>query len=279
MNDIIQEIRSGSKEAVKNVYQQYAKDVYNFAKSITGDHDSALAATKKTFVKLFNNIQNGEEPDNIRTAALKIAYDEAYALAAPAEAEPAPDAQPENEPVYAEPMFKRREAAPVDDDIEEEYDEPYEEEDDDFVPPKRKNAQPEDGIYKPKGYDTMKIDAALAAAAGDADEEEYQEEYTEDIDDDIDDIEYEEVPVRKGRVKAADVDVYDLDEEDEYEDLDDASDAKPRNKGLFIFCVVLNVILIIILLWFLAGLLVNLGILPEMDLGYSWFNSHIYSLF
>ena len=54
MGSLIEEIRSGNKDAVKAVYSEYAKDVYNFAKSITGDHDTALAATKKTFVKLFN---------------------------------------------------------------------------------------------------------------------------------------------------------------------------------------------------------------------------------
>ena len=55
MSTLIEEIKSGNKDAVKAIYQEYAKDVYNFAKSITGDHDSALAATKKTFGKLINN--------------------------------------------------------------------------------------------------------------------------------------------------------------------------------------------------------------------------------
>ena len=96
MDNIIQEIRSGNKDAVKEVYQEYAKDVYNFAKSITGDHDSALAATKKTFLTLFKNIQNGDEPANLRTAALKLAYDEAYKMAAPKKEEaPAEEAAEE----------------------------------------------------------------------------------------------------------------------------------------------------------------------------------------
>ena len=51
--------------------------VYKFSKSITGDHESALEATKKSFVKLFKEIKNGETPTNLRTAALKIAYNEA----------------------------------------------------------------------------------------------------------------------------------------------------------------------------------------------------------
>ena len=89
MSNLIEEIRSGNKDAVKAVYSEYAKDVYNFAKSITGDHDSALAATKKTFVKLFNNIKKGEEPDNFRTALLKVAYDEACSIAMPPKEEAA----------------------------------------------------------------------------------------------------------------------------------------------------------------------------------------------
>ncbi|MCQ2513347.1 MAG: hypothetical protein MJ092_08205, partial [Lachnospiraceae bacterium] len=79
------------------------------------------------------------------------------------------------------------------------------------------------------------------------------------------------------------VDVYDaLDEETEYDDQydDDEEELKPHhNKGLFLICILLNVVLILVLLWFLGGLLVNLGVLPEMDLGYSWFNNTIYPLF
>ena len=83
INEIIAAIRAGDKEVIKEVYKDNAKDVYNFAKSITGDHDSAMNATKRTFVNLFTNIQKGEEPTNIRLTALKLAYDEACAIAMP----------------------------------------------------------------------------------------------------------------------------------------------------------------------------------------------------
>ena len=313
MNDIIQEIRSGNKDAVKSVYQEYAKDVYNFAKSITGDHDSALAATKKTFLTLFKNIQNGEEPQNIRTAALKLAYDEAYKMAAPQaepEAEDEPEAASDEEPAYAEPMFQKRERKtpvqvdPAYDEYEEEYSEEYdeyEEEDDGFVPPQRPQDADREEVYIPKGgYDTLQIEPV------DVPEEEEEvrprrrrapaeEEYEEAPErrerparqrrqrqDEYD--EYEEERPRQ-RKKAPNVDVYAIDENgDEYddyydEDYEEEEAPKPRNKGLFIFCIILNIILILILLWFLGGLLVNLGIRPDIDLGYSWFNGHIYPLF
>ena len=45
----------------------------------------------------------------------------------------------------------------------------------------------------------------------------------------------------------------------------------------------LNVLLllagIVIALWAMAGLLMDLNILPELDLGYSWFNAHIANWF
>ncbi|GEM_PF-2261012 len=284
MSNMIQEIRSGNKDAVKTVYQEYAKDVYNFAKSITGDHDSALAATKKTFLTLFKNIQNGDEPANLRTAALKIAYDEAYKMAAPAKEEaPAPEVQeaPAEEDTYAEPMFQQRteriqQAAPViEDEYEEEYDdELYEEEEDDFVAPNRPQDANREEVYMPKGgYDTLKIEPV--------DVEEEQVEMRGRRRRPAAQFEEEEAPRRRSRrqapvqeeVEEVQDEYYDDDYEDEYEE------AKPRNKGLFIFCIILNVILILILLWFLGGLLVNLGVLPDIDLGYSWFNAHIYPLF
>lgn len=316
MSDIIQEIRSNNKEAVKAVYQQYAKDVYNFAKSITGDHDSALAATKKTFLTLFKNIQNGEEPANLRTAALKIAYDVAYQMASPkAEAvQPAP--APAEDSSYAQPMFTQRgaKAAPAyepaaEEDYEEEYyedeyeeegyddeyaeegyeDEAYEdgyyddeyddyddeydtypEEEDDFVPPNRPQDANREPVYMPKGK--LQLDPV---------EEEPQSRKKKAA---------KQQPAARGKNKPAPAyeemskkrrkaDQYD-DYDDYYdEDYDDYEEEKPRKKGLFIFCIVLNVVLILILLWFLCGLLVNLGILPDIDLGHSWFNAHIYPLF
>lgn len=271
-DNLIQEIRSGNKDAVKSVYQAYAKDVYNFSKSITGDHDSALAATKKTFLTLFKNIQNGDEPSNIRTAALKIAYDEAYKNTAP---EPAAETEEAKPPVYNESLTARREAAPVIDgydDEEEEYGQDYEEEEDDFVPPARKEEEEPESVYIPKGgYDTLKIDPV------DVDEEQVEmrshRRRPRPSDED-----YDERP--RSRKRQDDYD--DLDEgrdDDYYDDYDDYEEQKPRRKGLFIFCIILNVILILILLWFLGGLLINLGVLPDIDLGYSWFNSHIYPLF
>lgn len=52
---------------------------------------------------------------------------------------------------------------------------------------------------------------------------------------------------------------------------------RPRGtNGLFVF---LLIIVCLAMTWFVAGLMMRLGILPAIDLGYIWFNENIYLLF
>ena len=39
---LIDDIRAGSNEAIKQLYQENAQEVYDFAKGITGNHDTAM---------------------------------------------------------------------------------------------------------------------------------------------------------------------------------------------------------------------------------------------
>ena len=318
MGNLIEQIRSGNKDAVKAVYQEYAKDVYNFAKSITGDHDSALAATKKTFVKLFNNIKKGEEPENIRTALLKVAYDEACSIAMPAKDEadtaktivPTPIEEtkaPQREEIYMPKggydslQVEEDAVAETAEEIAEEAPRPRrpkrprpaEEGTDEAPRPRRKRPaedaeELEEEAPRPRKRrpveDAEEIEEEVPrrrkTRPAPVDEEEVAEAPRSRKKRRASDDE-ETAPSRKRRADD-DVDVYDaLDGEEGYEDdyEEEVEYEKPRNKGLFIFCIILNVILILILLWFLGGLLINLGVLPEFDLGYSWFNGHIYPLF
>lgn len=264
MNDIIQEIRSGNKAAVKAVYQKYAKDVYNFAKSITGDHDSALFATKKTFSILFNNIKKGDEPTNLRTAALKIAYDEAYNAAT---AQKSPDGSTD---AYAESESPANKTYLKPKNIENNS---YNSVDD------GSNNYSYDDSYN--NYNNVR-NSRSSSRTQNYQEPAYEDDYNDSYQDDYD------VP-GKSRYGKQNPAVYNaFDDEDQYDDYDDNYDnyddydgttEKHRNKGLFVFCIIINVILILILLWFLCGLLVNLGVLPNINLGYTWFNSHIYPLF
>ena len=45
------------------------------------------------------------------------------------------------------------------------------------------------------------------------------------------------------------------------------------------FLVILLVLLVLLTLWFGAGVLMMYSILPKIDLGYSWFNEHLFNLF
>lgn len=312
MGSLIDEIRSGNKDAVKTIYQEYAKDVYNFAKSITGDHDSALAATKKTFVKLFNSIKKGENPDNIRTALLKVAYDEACAIAMPSGSKQTTEKPAERSVASApqKPQQKREEiympkggydSLKVDDNtgIEEVERRPAPRRPRPENAPRRRRPMVNEVTEEVEEIQEEAAPVVVPVIEESAPREEYPRKerrprrkvdpVVEEFDEDAEEEYVEEKPRRKKSSKSRkyeeeyeeeeDVDVYDpLDDSDEYEDEED-DDVKPRNKGLFIFCIILNVVLILILLWFLCGLLVNLSVLPEIDLGYTWFNSHIYPLF
>ena len=165
--DIIEEIRSGNKEAIKEVYKENAKDVYNFAKSITGNHETALEATKKTFIKLFTDIQNGDEPTNIRLAALKISYDEACRIA-----------MPSTENIIS-PYDPIEEKEDLENEIPETEKEPEEE-------PEK---EPEEGTY-----DTAAKDEPRAEGEAEAEELEDQKEEPEEIGAELQEDEAESEP-------------------------------------------------------------------------------------
>ena len=93
------DIRSGSSDAVKQLYQENAQEIYDFAKSITNDHDTAMQATKTTLSRLVQEIQDGKEPTNIHSEALKIAYDEACKIAMPSAQNAKPSFDEEEIPV------------------------------------------------------------------------------------------------------------------------------------------------------------------------------------
>lgn len=249
---IIEEIRAGNKEAIKEVYKENVKDVYNFAKSITGDHDTALDATKKTFVILFNNIQKGEEPTNIRLSALKIAYDEACAIVMPStEAIDSPyDKQKDEENI----SFRVNEER-----LEEEK---HEEE----KPAEEKSEAPEEPVSQPE--------PAIEEEAEEPDAREsytiYQETLFEDEYDENEEGHFsEESSGKKGKRSKKD---YEGDDEEETE--------KKRHPVASTILLIINIILILILIWFILGLLQNLEIIPEgINMGHEWFNNFIYPLF
>lgn len=65
-------------------------------------------------------------------------------------------------------------------------------------------------------------------------------------------------------------------------DLLEEEDAGPRGGFLHamgILAVALLVLLVAGLLWMLAGQMMRLGAIPSLDLGYDWFNAHIYPFF
>ena len=257
---VIEEIRAGNKEAIKEVYKENVKDVYNFAKSITGDHDTALDATKKTFVILFKNIQNGEEPTNIRLAALKIAYDEACAIVMPStEAIDSPyDKQKGDEDM----SFK------VSGGDEEKKEEPVKEKEaEPLKSPERKEPEKtKEPAGRPAAAKEEKPQKSAAKKVETIHEETlFEDEYNAD-----EGASVPEEPVKKKEKKSKKA----------QEEIEEEEEEKKKHPVASMILLIINIILIIILIWFILGLLQNLEIIPEgINMGHEWFNNTIYPLF
>ena len=233
---LVDDIRSGNSDAIKQLYQENAQDVYDFAKGITNNHDTAMQATKNTLSKLVQQIQAGSEPANLHSEALKLAYDEACKIAMPSVQNiKSPYDDTEETPVKetrAPQKAPRR---------QEQYEDNYEE---DYGRQQQRRAQSRGN----------------------------RPEYSR-----------QQAPQRRSRDDYYDdYDRYDRydDRYDDYDDYDDYEEKRGHGAGFYI-CLVINIILVFLLIWFLIGLLVNLGILPDSlnMLGYGWFNETIYPLF
>lgn len=250
---VIEEIRSGNREAIKEVYKENVRDVYNFAKSITGNHDSALEATKKTFVILFNRIQKGENPTNIRLSALKIAYDEACAIAMP------------STDVIDSPYDKEDKPDELRFNVSDKKDETAGAQETSADPEPEESAQDESV-------------SELEEPANEAQNEQAKPEEEKLVlndDEDETDEDPADKPSKKKK-KKKDVSYDDYDDEDEDED----EEEKKKHPVVSTILLIINIILVIILVWFILGLLQNLEIIPEnINMGHEWFNNNIYPLF
>jgi len=264
---LVDDIRAGSSDAIKQLYQENAQDVYDFAKGITNNHETAMQATKSTLSKLVQQIQDGSEPANLHSEALKLAYDEACKIAMPSvqNIKSPYDEDPEEEPVpVVTPKKPRQESAPKAPQREEYYEDRYEEaeafEEEAPRAPRRGNAgrkadvreeRPVKAQRAPRDVRGNRPQSGRPAPRQDYYEEDYDRRYDryQDYDDDYDYDDYE---------------------------------GKPKHGAGFYICLVINIILVLILIWFLVGLLMNLGVLPDTlqsKLGYDWFNNTIYQLF
>ena len=273
--DIIELIKSGDKEAIKQVYKDNSNEVYDFAKSITGDHETALEATKQTFLAFFSDVQAGERPANIRSSLLKLAHDEACKIVIPSSVEEQPEEVVEQyEEQYEEPVEEQPEESPAYDRISS----PYEDQGSGI-----------DALEEAVG--NCETDGALGETRVISLPKEVIEELVEDeedrtVDDFVEDDDYYDDEPQDDRRRGGydDYDEYDdyddgYDDYDEYDEYDDDYEEGSRSSGVFAVCLIICIIFILILLWFAVGLLEHKGIIPDINLGYEWFNAHIRDIF
>lgn len=55
--------------------------------------------------------------------------------------------------------------------------------------------------------------------------------------------------------------------------------AQKRGAGAVVLSALLLTVFLLLLVWVGAGILMDLDILPSIDLGYGWFNAHVFPLF
>lgn len=258
---VIEEIREGNKETIKNIYKENVKDVYNFAKSITGNHETALDATKKTFVILFNRIQKGETPANIRLSALKIAYDEACAIAMPST--DAIDSPYDKDKTDTEELkgFKVNEnSSPA-------------------------GAEAEDKTEDESGKEASEEEASDEEAASPEQAYEAEEKAPEEADESYEEVSEDDYAEDLSGEKPAEdyaTGLFSEAEDEMKESAEDEPEEKPKKRRSVVSIVLLIIIIILVLIlaWFILGLLQKLEVIPEnINLGHQWFNEYIYPLF
>ena len=312
---IIEAIRAGSKEAIQKVYTENAKDVYEFTNSLIHDSAKSKEITRVTFVTLFRKISAGENPSDLRIAAMKEAYEEAVPFM------PKKTPEQEEEVVLDEPEVIVKEVTqniiiPKEeiDAAEAEAEEAPEAEAEETPEPIENSADMAEEIKTrlsqaaEKEAEAAESYSREAYETGDSVDDIVLEEDVQLVRDEPEDF-YEDEPEEKSVHHTQVIDISEAPEESdviieeaveeyergEYEDeyeydedyydddddyYDDDEEDRPKKKGFFTVLVIINIILILLLLWLLCGLLVNLGVLPEsLDLGYTWFNETIFPIF
>ena len=73
--------------------------------------------------------------------------------------------------------------------------------------------------------------------------------------------------------------VEDAEDAGSMEDAESAEDAPSAGHGLEIAVLLFLIVLVIILLWVVAGLGMQSGMIPRIDLGYTWFDRNVFPLF
>lgn len=185
----------GNREALREIYNDYSREVYAMIHAALIDDESTRAATKQVFLNLFREIMHGESDIRIAARLTELTNDEIR-------------------------------------------------------------------ISRIAGGDlskeALRSDFHLT--------ERTQDDVEDETDDENDDEEFLDEPAPRPYKK-------------NYADKSSKSAPKKTNGFLNVFSVVLLVVLILIFLWLVAGILMDYQIIPYFNLGYSWFNEHVFRLF
>lgn len=83
----------------------------------------------------------------------------------------------------------------------------------------------------------------------------------------------EDLPLRRTKAYMA----ADSGQSDEVFDAESSDSTSRKKKSVAVR--VLLILFLLLFVWVLAGILMDLGVLPKINLGYSWFNANVFPLF
>ena len=240
--ELVRRIRSGEKEAVKELVATYGSGVYQRAFERTKDKELAREAARQTFGQFVAIVQQQPEDDgwslwfgdliernistyaqistDMRTIESELDHELEMSCPPPKPVAPPPtlrfETEPEPAPVYSESTFDRAPQTAKSAPREESYTNNYQRDEIFDEPYQKKNRQKS----KPQKMKPAKAEKAERAASG------------------------------------------------------GSSGSSSHGSS-----IILLVIVSVMLLWVVAGVAMSLGLLPTYDLGYAWFNANVFRLF
>ncbi len=300
MEPSLEKIAAGSQEALQNLFAQKGYSVYKFASDRTGDREIAKRVTKEVFSglpSLLSRKENGglstPSLDRLLIARTKELCDsfqdladirgELFGRTAPSSPEQDSSLQGESFPPASSPSrpVSARAPSPAAEKTRASFSEDFP----DSALPKEpeKDAPVSSGSGAPSAEPTLLTglispvvipkepkhsfeDVSSAAASR-------EESRTSPVSPAL-----YEIPSPSRKPLSPLYDESGFPEEPEEEELYDEKEGSGKS-FLFGFFLFLLIVCILILGWAIIGILMDIGWLPYLDLGYGWFNETVYPLF
>lgn len=248
LKELMQRVAQGDKEAFAEIYNAYSHQVYEQAIQVFSDQESARLVVKRTFRRVYLTLCKGPYRRNFAAWLQRLANEEIEDLLDLQEqltpqmstAQPEP-AQTYRPEVEAQPAEAEITQAPMQRKVTHiQPTVPVEEEMADPAPA----AQVQEQKHHYSRTEARRIEQRAARMLNHEEYEELEEDMEEELEEE-----------------------FDLEDEDEVE------------YRSYTVPIIIGFVVLLVMLWVAAGLMMRNQMIPPVDLGYSWFNAHLFPLF